>query len=662
MLRWLCSPVYYQQVVQSHLAFVTQQGSTAAAQSNGDPAAAGPFLTVFPGSQLPTNTAHTYLGSTETTRAPSQMAAATGFGAAANTIGSSSAGRGKGTAWWTSREPQLARSPAVLSASRKHLRRSGFHSPLCVSRESAVPVELDHCKSRAEKLKEEVGKALQRAGSRPKDAVKYVDSLQQLGIAHHFEDAITAVLNRVGEEDDGDDELFDAGLRFRVLRHNGYNVAADSFQKFLDAEGNFKHSLSKDLRGLLSLHEASCLGAKDEYILAQAMEFSREHLESSLLSLDPNLFRKISYALKYPRHMSMERYEARRLLEDRSYPNGTFHSPLFELASLDFNMVQELYQGELAEITRWWRELGLAQKLSFARDRPMECFLWSIGIFPDPGLSMCRIQLAKTVAILLVVDDIYDSYGSPEELVLFTNAIRRWDLEAMDELPEYMKICYMALYNTTNEISYHILKQHGYCITSHLRNTWVDLCEAFLVEAKWFSDGFVPALADYLKNGITTAGTYMALVHAFFFLGSPVSDESLAFVGSRPSFFSHSGRILRLWDDLGTAKAEQLRGDVASSIECCMNEDRYLSEGDARKHIRKLISRSWTDLNGEALAPSPLPFSVVKASLNLARTAQFVYQHGDDERAQSADSVIESLLVKPIKRKPVNGYGQLMRR
>jgi len=41
----------------------------------------------------------------------------------------------------------------------------------------------------------------------------------------------------------------------------------------------------------------------------------------------------------------------------------------------------------------------------------------------------------------------------------------------MDQLPEYMKICYMALYNTTNEIAYKIQKEHGLTVVSCLKKT-----------------------------------------------------------------------------------------------------------------------------------------------------------------------------------------------
>lgn len=71
--------------------------------------------------------------------------------------------------------------------------------------------------------------------------------------------------------------------------------------------------------------------------------------------------------------------------------------------------------------------MGLVDELGFGRDRPLECFLWTVGIFPEPYYSNCRIELAKTIALLLVIDDIFDTYGSLSDLVLFTEAIQRFD-------------------------------------------------------------------------------------------------------------------------------------------------------------------------------------------------------------------------------------------
>ncbi|CBI17971.3 unnamed protein product, partial [Vitis vinifera] len=291
----------------------------------------------------------------------------------------------------------------------------------------------------------------------------------------------------------------------------------------------------------------------------------------------------------------------------------------------------------------------------------MECFLWTVGIFPDPRHSSCRIELTKAIAILLVIDDIYDSYGSLDELALFTDAVKRWDLGAMDQLPEYMKICYMALYNTTNDIAYRILKEHRWSVIEDLKRTWMDIFGAFLAEAHCFKGGHVPSLEEYLNNAVTTGGTYMALVHAFFLMGQGVTRENMAMLKPYPNIFSCSGKILRLWDDLGTAREEQERGDNASSIECYKREreremDTVLDDEACRKHIRQMIQSLWVELNGELVASSALPLSIIKAAFNLSRTAQVIYQHGDDNKTSSVEDHVQALLFRPVSS---NGHAQI---
>lgn len=174
----------------------------------------------------------------------------------------------------------------------------------------------------------------------------------------------------------------------------------------------------------------------------------------------------------------------------------------------------------------------------------------------------------------------------------------------------------------------------------------------------------------------------MALVHAFCLMGQGVTKETLAMMEPYPNLFSCSGKILRLWDDLGTARVcdlsinlinmyyqsihlcqkklnflfffltplqeEQERGDVASSIECYMREKTISCEEEARKHIRQLIRSLWVELNGMLVAPAALPASIVNASLNLARTAQVVYQHGDDSTVTSVNGHIDRLFYNPF--------------
>ncbi|PON32678.1 Squalene/phytoene synthase [Parasponia andersonii] len=534
------------------------------------------------------------------------------------------------------------RSPLSMQSSKPETQH---HDSLLKSLLLQHGVVTDHddsssTKSTSEEHFVKVQKAL-RKPSTQRTKMRLIDSIQRLGVGHHFEE-IKQILEGFSDLNSSEDNLFDTALRFRLLRHNGLPTSSDVFDQFINKEGEFKESLSQDTCGMLSLYEASYLGAKGEDKLHKAMEFTRSHLKQSMSSVSPELQTQVAKALELPRHLRMATLEARNYIDEYSQESN-HNSALLALAKLEFNELQSLHKRELTEIIRWWKQLGLVDKLGFGRDRPCECFLWTVGILPEASYSSIRVELAKTISILLVIDDIYDTYGSLDELVLFNEAIRRWELGAMDMLLEYMKICYMALYNTTNEIGYRVLKEHGWCITEHLKRTWIDIFEAFLTEAEWFNKKHTPTLEPYLTNGVTSGGSYMALVHSFFLIGHDLTDETISLMQPYPELFSCSGKILRLWDDLGTAKEEQERGDVASSIECYMREKNIEFEDEARKHIRELIRSLWMELNGELRASSALPRSITKACIDLARTAQVIY----DQSFFNVEDHVQSLFFRP---------------
>jgi (3S)-linalool synthase len=128
-------------------------------------------------------------------------------------------------------------------------------------------------------------------------------------------------------------------------------LVIDVFRKFLDKSGNFKESLTKDIKGMLSLHEASYLGTKDEEILKKAMEFSKAHLNDLRPYLSIEVSRNIDKALTLPKHLRMARLEARNYMEKYSKSSNQIPA-LLEFAKLDSDMIQSQHQRELAEICR----------------------------------------------------------------------------------------------------------------------------------------------------------------------------------------------------------------------------------------------------------------------------------------------------------------------
>lgn len=63
--------------------------------------------------------------------------------------------------------------------------------------------------------------------------------------------------------------------------------------------------------------------------------------------------------------------------------------------------------------------------MRFARDRLVESFLWTVGIGFEPQLSYYRRMSTKVNALITIIDDVYDVYGTLDELQLFTNAVER---------------------------------------------------------------------------------------------------------------------------------------------------------------------------------------------------------------------------------------------
>ncbi len=67
----------------------------------------------------------------------------------------------------------------------------------------------------------------------------------------------------------------------------------------------------------------------------------------------------------------------------------------------------------------------MSNKLPFVRNRIVESCIWALGVYFEPQYSKGRKIMAKLIIIMTIIDDIYDSYGTIDELELFTKAIQR---------------------------------------------------------------------------------------------------------------------------------------------------------------------------------------------------------------------------------------------
>jgi len=73
----------------------------------------------------------------------------------------------------------------------------------------------------------------------------------------------------------------------------------------------------------------------------------------------------------------------------------------------------------------WWRDSEIAQ-LNFYRRRHVELYFWAVTCIFEPEFSPSRIAFAKITTVGAVLDDLYDTHGTLDELKTITEAVRRW--------------------------------------------------------------------------------------------------------------------------------------------------------------------------------------------------------------------------------------------
>ncbi|CAB4275889.1 unnamed protein product [Prunus armeniaca] len=519
----------------------------------------------------------------------------------------------------------------------------------------------DDYKRQSQKLIEDVKNMMFVKTENSIAQLELVDIITKLGLTNHFEKEIKETLDTIASVENNNpcirvtDDLYTTALYFKILGQQGYKVSPDLFGGFMDEEGTLKKSHLSDVKGMLELFEASNLALEGEDILDEIKASSMVALrDSNICDLENNLAKHVVHALELSSHRRVRWFNVKGHIDAYEKDNHV-NTILIELAKLNFNMVQAKLQKDLREASKWWNNLGLTQHLNFARDRLVECFMCAVGLNFQPDYTSFRIWLTKVVNLVLIIDDVYDIYGSLEELKRFTNAVDRWDVGETEELPECMKICFQVLYNTTCEIAHEIEEENGWNqVLPQLRKVWADFCKALLVEAEWYSRAYTPSLEEYLSIGCISSSVSVILVHTFFSTTHHQGIQEIAdFLHKNEDLVYNLSLIVRLSNDLGTSAAEQERGDAPSAILCYMREVN-VCEDIAKKNIKDMIENAWKKINGKCLrtpqVPSLSPF--INITTNIARVAHSLYQQdGDgfgDQEQGTRILMIQSLLVQPL--------------
>uniref|UniRef100_A0A7N1A3Q5 Uncharacterized protein n=1 Tax=Kalanchoe fedtschenkoi TaxID=63787 RepID=A0A7N1A3Q5_KALFE len=444
-------------------------------------------------------------------------------------------------------------------------------------------------------------------------------------------------------------------------------MSAVLFDKFKDEQGGgFKESLTGDAKGLLSLYEAAHFSVHGEDILDEAIAFCTAHLEAILLqhqldltssksasnsSMTTCLIKQVKHALNRPMLKEPQRLMSRHFLA--FYKDQESHdSRLLSFAKMDFHLVQLVHQKDLATLTKWWKDSDYANKLPFTRDRIVESFFWALGIYWEPQYSLARCTVAKLIAILTIIDDIFDAHGTLDELQIFYQASQRWDMACIDEFPEeYMKVAYKALLDFFQGIEDTALEEQRPNYAPYAIELMKNVIPSYLKEAKWcYQDEYTPTTEEYLSVSLVNVCQALFAVTGFSCLSDPyVPEDVIQWTASNPQIVKAADYIGRFMDDIASHKFEQMRKHVPSVVECYMKEH-GATEEEAVCVMREEIRRWWKDINEACInRPKAIPMPYMRRVWNQATILDVLYKERDlFTDAQAMKDTVSFLLTESV--------------
>ncbi|XP_015943341.1 neryl diphosphate diphosphatase, chloroplastic [Arachis duranensis] len=487
----------------------------------------------------------------------------------------------------------------------------------------------------------------------PMESLCMVDLIQRLGIEHHFQEHIEAALEKqhfIVITDPIDfvqsHQLDEVALSFRLLRQGGYSVNADIFERLKKNKVQFREAYGEDVKSLIAVHEAAQLSiGEEDTSLEDVGRLCRELLHSWLSRHHHHHHEAqfVAISLQQPLHHNLPRFVDKTILLRNFKPDK--ESVCFvELAEINSCIVRLMNQHEALQVSKWWKGEAMSKEPKFAEYEALKWYMWSMACFTDPSFSDQRLGLTKTISLVYIIDDIFDVYGTLDQLILFTDAVKRWELTGTEHLPQFMKNCLSALYEITNAFAEKIYKKHGLNPIDTLKKSWVQLLNASLEGAHWSDSGELPKSGEYLNHATVSTGVHVVLVHSFFLFHQNITKETLAILDDFPDIIYSVAKILRLCDDLEGHKNKNQSGFDGSYIECYMREHQETSAEDAERHVEELISMEWKRLNRQVLGrDQQFPSSFTKFCLSAARMVPLMYHYRTNPSLSNLHQHVKSI-------------------
>ncbi|KAF3614573.1 putative nitrate transporter 1.4-like [Capsicum annuum] len=206
-------------------------------------------------------------------------------------------------------------------------------------------------------------------------------------------------------------------------------------------------------------------------------------------------------------------------------------------------------------------------------------------------------MMTKVLQMASFIDDTFDAYGIFDELVSFTDAIQRWDTNAIDSVPPYLRHAYQVLLGIYDEMEQVLAKECKLDRVYYAKYEMKKLVRAYFKEAQWLNADYTPRYEEHMENALATSAYLMASITCLVGIEKFISRETFEWLKNDPLIVRAASLISKAMDDVVGYEKE--------------------------------ITNGWKDINKEFLRPTEVPMFVLERVLNFARVMDMSYKNED---------------------------------
>uniref|UniRef100_M1BIR2 Cembratrienol synthase 2a n=1 Tax=Solanum tuberosum TaxID=4113 RepID=M1BIR2_SOLTU len=167
------------------------------------------------------------------------------------------------------------------------------------------------------------------------------------------------------------------------------------------------------------------------------------------------------------------------------------------------------------------------------------------------------------------------------------------DISAINLVSPNLRPVYRTLLDRYDEIEEELTKESKLECLYYAKQEMKKVARAYLKEALWLNDVYIPKCEEYMKIAIVSTTVMMAATTFLCVMEENITKETFEWVINEPLILRASSVIGRLKDDINTNDFEQQRSHVASFIECYMKEH-GVSKQEAYVEAQKKLANAET--------------------------------------------------------------------